>query len=120
MARPHNDNSLTLDNVLSRMVPGKTYPAHIVATKFHVPTSAIRPILEELVKTNRLELSKAIPKALGFRRPKADADEVVPEPVVVETSIATQPKHIRLDGELTGYTSEIDRRVALCMMVRPR
>jgi hypothetical protein len=121
MARPHNDNSLTLDNVLSRMEPGKTYPAHIIAAKFHVPTAEIRPLLDRLVKVGDIELSKAIPKALGFKRPKGAivaADAQPPEKL--ETSIATQRQHTRLDGELTGYDTEINRRMALCMMARTR
>lgn len=119
MARPHNDNSLTLDNVLSRMEPGKTYPAHVIAAKFHVPTAEIRPVLERLLNVGDVELSKAVPKALGFRRPKGAivAADALP-PAKLETSIATQRQHIRLDGELAGYGNEIARRVALCMLVR--
>lgn len=117
MARPHNDNSLTLDNVLSRMVPGKTYAAHIVAAKFHVPTSKIRPLLQQLLERGDVELSRSLPKALGFKRPRGAVVEAE-QPVEVETSIATQPVHIRLDGQLTGYGSEIAQRIALCMLVR--
>lgn len=118
MGRPHNDNSLTLDNVLSRMVPGKTYAAHIVAAKFHVPTSKIRPLLEQLLKRGDVELSRALPKALGFRRPRGAAVVEEAQPVKLETSIATQPMHVRLDGQLTGYDTEIAQRIALCMLVR--
>lgn len=121
MARRHNDNSLTLDNVLSRMEPGKTYPAHVIAAKFHVPSAEIRPLLTRLVESKQLELSKAVPKALGFRRPKvADVAVDVPAAVKLETSIATPRQHIRLDGELADYGTEINRRWALCMMVRAR
>ncbi|EIF30915.1 hypothetical protein BCh11DRAFT_06427 [Burkholderia sp. Ch1-1] len=121
MARPHNDNSLTLDNVLSRMVPGKTYPAHVIAAKFHVPTAEIRPVLTRLVESKQVELSKAVPKALGFRRPKGTAVAVdAPVPEKLETSIATPHQHVRLNGQLSGYDSEIARRVALCMLVRGR
>lgn len=121
MARRHNDNSLTLDNVLSRMEPGKTYPAHVIAAKFHVPSAEIRPLLTRLVESKQLELSKAVPKALGFRRPKvADVAVDAPAPAKLETSIATPPQHIRLSGQLLGYDSEIARRVALCMLARTR
>lgn len=118
MGRPHNDNSLTCDNVLSRMEPGKTYPAHVMASKFHVPTVQIRPVLEQLLARGDVELSRALPKALGFRKPRGAAVVEEAQPAKLETSIATQPMHIRLDGQLTGYEAEIAQRRALCMLVR--
>lgn len=112
------NDSLAPDNVLSRMVPGKTYGAYALAAKFHVPTAKIRPVLELLVQGGKLELSHSLSKVLGFRRPQTE--DVPVECVVVLTSIATPPMHVRLDGELTGYDAEFRRRAELCMMVRTR
>lgn len=118
MNRPRLNDSLAPDNVLSRMVPGKTYGAYALAAKFHVPTAKIRPVLEKMVTIGTLELSAAQPGTLGFRRAKETAQQAEPQTVV--TTMATAPQLVRLDGTLTGYDNEIARRVALCMLVRPR
>ncbi|CAG4887724.1 hypothetical protein [Paraburkholderia saeva] len=116
MSRPRIYEGLTLDNVLARMVPGRTYAAHVIAAKFHTSTKDMRPLLDKLVASGDVELSHAQPKTLGFRRPRAAEADV--KPVVVETGIATPPVLVRLSGELKGYDGEIARRMALCMLVR--
>lgn len=119
MSRPRLDNSLTRDNVLSRMVAGKTYTASALAAKFHVPTVRIRPLIEQLMSDGDIETAPAPEKQIGFVRSTSRAAiETAP---VVQPSVATPPIHIRLDGaELKGYDSEIRTRMALCMMVRGR
>jgi hypothetical protein len=116
MNRPRLNDSLAPDNVLSRMIPGKTYGAYALAAKFHVPTAKIRPVLEKMVKAGTLELSTAQPGTLGFRRAKEAAQPAEQAPVT--TSVATPPVLIRLSGTLSGYESEIAQRIALCMLTR--
>lgn len=116
MNRPRLNDSLAPDNVLSRMVPGKTYGAYALAAKFHVPTAKIRPVLEKMVDVGTLELNAAQPGMLGFRRAKETVKPIEQEQVL--TTIATPPVLVRLTGTLTGYDNEIARRVALCMLAR--
>lgn len=118
MNRPRLNDSLAPDNVLSRMIPGKTYGAYALAAKFHVRTAVIRPVLEQMVERGDLEISSAQPGTIGFRRSKATLAPAA-EPAF-ETSIATQPRPVRLDGELRGYDTELAQRVALCMLARPK
>lgn len=118
MNRPRLNDSLAPDNVLSRMVPGKTYGAYALAAKFHVCTAKMRPVLEKMITLGMLEISNAQPGTLGFRRAKEIAQPVSQEQI--ETTVATQPVLVRLEGTLTGYDNEIARRVALCMLVRTR
>lgn len=118
MNRPRLNDSLAPDNVLSRMVPGKTYGAYALAAKFHVRTAKMRPVLEKMITLGMLELSTSQPGTVGFRRAKEIVPPVSQEPI--QTTVATQPMLVRLDGVLTGYDTEIARRMALCMLVRPR
>jgi hypothetical protein len=118
MNRPRLNDSLAPDNVLSRMVPGKTYGAYALAAKFHVRTAKMRPVLEKMISGGMLELSTSQPGTVGFRRAKETAQPIEQEPVL--TTVATPPVLVRLDGTLTGYDNEIARRVALCMLVRTK
>lgn len=115
MNRPRSNNSLAPDNVLSRMLPGKTYGAYVLAAKFHVPTARIWPVLDLMVTRGMLEMGAAQPGTIGFRRAK-EAPAFEQEQVL--TSIATPPVLVTLKGTLTGYDSEIARRVELCMLAR--
>lgn len=117
MNRPRLNDSLAPDNVLSRMVPGKIYGAYALAAKFHVRTAKMRPVLEKMITLGMLETTSQ-PGVLGFRRAKEIAQPVSQEQI--ETTVATQPVLVRLEGTLTGYDNEIARRVALCMLVRTR
>lgn len=118
MNRPRLNDSLAPDNVLSRMLPGKTYGAYALAAKFHVRTATIRPVLEQMVERGQLELSSAQPGTLGFRRSKASLEAA--EVPTIATSVATPLQQVRLDGELRGYDNEFAQRMALCMLARPR
>lgn len=118
MNRPRLNDSLAPDNVLSRMVPGKTYGAYALAAKFHVRTAKIRPVLDRMITLGMLELSSSQPGTIGFRRSRELAQPVEQEPVV--TTVATPPVLVRLEGTLTGYDNDIARRVALCMLARTR
>jgi hypothetical protein len=115
MNRPRLNDSLAPDNVLSRMVPGKTYGAYALAAKFHVRTAKMRPVLEKMITLGMLETTSQ-PGALGFRRAKEIVQPVDQEPM--QTTIATPPVLVRLEGTLTGYDNEIAQRMALCMLVR--
>lgn len=118
MNRPRLNDSLAPDNVLSRMIPGKTYGAYALAAKFHVRTATIRPVLEQMVERGQLELNSARVGTVGFRRSEVALNK--PEAPPIATSVATRPEPVRLDGELTGYDKEFAQRIALCMLARPR
>lgn len=118
MARPRLNDEVSPANILARMLPGTTYGASAIASKLHVPTEAIRPMLEQMVNDGALEISRERPAMKGFRRPNVAQAQT--EPVEQALSVAGPPVHVRLDGTLTGYDAEFTRRVALCMMARPR
>ena len=80
------------------MVPGKMYGAYALAAKFHVRTAKMRPVLEKMITLGMLEISKAQPGTLGFRRAKEIAQPVSQEQI--ETTVATQQVLVRLDGVL--------------------
>ncbi|TAM15922.1 MAG: hypothetical protein EPN65_16540 [Pandoraea sp.] len=118
MIRPRLDHRLTRENVLSRMMPGKTYTAYAMAAKFTVPTAQVRPILDVMLKDGDIELTRKENGETAFTR-SGSADLKPPAPPKVPlTSIATPPITVRFDSDLKGYGEEIDRRIALCMMVR--
>lgn len=117
MPRPRKDDALTPENVLGRMRPGDTYQANQIAAKFHLATVDIRPLLAEMVKAGQLELSKANIKSIGFRRPRTDLPTAVAGELVV-TSVAGPRVTAPMVGNLSGYDSEIARRVSLCMLAR--
>lgn len=118
MNRPRLNDSLAPDNVLSRMLPGKTYGAYALAAKFHVRTAIIRPVLEQMVERGQLELSSAQPGTVGFRRSKATLEPA--DAPTIATSVATPLKHVQFNEELKGYSTEIAQRIALCMLARPK
>ncbi|HDR9087323.1 TPA: hypothetical protein QDB10_003238 [Burkholderia vietnamiensis] len=110
---------LNADNVFARMIPGKTYPAYVIAASFKVPTKDVRPHLDALIESGRIEHSHALAKTLGFRRPgKLPVKEVPPLPL--DTSVAAPPTAPNLNSTLTGYEREIRGWVELCMMTRTR
>jgi hypothetical protein len=118
MARPRLNDELSPANIVARMVPGRTYGASNIATRLRVQTVAVRPLLEQMVKEEMLEISRERPAMIGFRRPEPPA--VDPEPDEPTLSVAGRPELVRLDGTLTDYDSEIARRVALCLSTRKR
>ncbi|WP_155629429.1 hypothetical protein [Burkholderia territorii] len=110
---------LNADNVFARMVPGRTYPAYVIAARFKVPTKDVRPHLDALIEAGRIEHSHALAKTLGFRRPgKLPAKELPPP--AADTTIAAPPAAPNLNSTLTGYEREIRGWVELCMMTRTR
>ncbi|HKT63469.1 MAG TPA: hypothetical protein VJR91_07815 [Burkholderia sp.] len=110
---------LSADNVFARMKPGRTYSAYMIAAKFHVPTKAVRPFLNELITRGSIKYSHALAKTLGFRRPGQLPEKEAPVPAL-DTSIAAPPIAPNLNSTLTGYEREIRGRVELCMMTRTR
>ncbi|KVN25590.1 hypothetical protein WJ63_15785 [Burkholderia pyrrocinia] len=110
---------LNADNVFERMVPGKTYPAYVVAARFKVPTKEVRPHLDALIESGRIEHSHALAKTLGFRRPGQLPAKEEPAPTA-DTSVAAPPAPPNLNSTLTGYEREIRGWVELCMMTRTR
>lgn len=115
--RPRKDDALTPENVLGRMRPGDTYQANQIAAKFHLATVDIRPMLADMVKSGQLELSHANIKSIGFRRPRTDVPAADVGEVVM-TSVAGPRMAAPMVGNLSGYDSEIARRVSLCMLAR--
>ncbi|MEX3556400.1 MAG: hypothetical protein VB131_07605 [Burkholderia gladioli] len=115
----HELRILNTDNVFARMVPGRTYPAYVIAARFKVPTKDVRPHLDELIAAGRIEHSHALAKTLGFRRPGPLPAKEQPT-VLADTSIAAPPCPPNLNSTLTGYEREIRGWVELCMMTRTR
>lgn len=101
------------------MIPGKTYPAYVIAASFKVPTKDVRPHLDALIESGRIEHSHALAKTLGFRRP-GQLPEMEAPAAVHDTSIAAAPTPPNLNSTLTGYEREIRSWVELCMMTRTR
>ncbi|WP_186043016.1 hypothetical protein [Burkholderia gladioli] len=110
---------LNLANVFMRMIPGKTYPAYVIAAKFKVPTHAVRPLLNQLVLAGDVEHSNALPKNLGFRRP-GQAQRVVEHEPDCETSIAGPAIPPDLTSTLTGYDAALRRQFELSKLARTR
>ncbi|WP_174945107.1 DNA-binding protein [Burkholderia contaminans] len=105
--------------MFARMKPGRTYSAYIIAAKFHVPTKAVRPFLNELITRGSIKYSHALTNTLGFQRPGQIPEKEAPAPAL-DTSIAAAPTPPNLNSALTGYEREIRSRVELCMMTRTR
>ncbi|MEX3628133.1 MAG: hypothetical protein VB138_00345 [Burkholderia sp.] len=110
---------LNADNVFARMVPGRTYPAYVIAASFKVPTKDVRPHLDALIRSGLIEHSHALAKTLGFRRPGKQPQKEQP-PAAADTSIAAAPAPPNLNSTLTGYEREIRSWVELCLMTRAR
>lgn len=122
MSEPRRcSTDLSLDNILSRMLPGRTYPAHVMAAKFKVSAPEIRVYLDQLVARGDVVLSNAIPKVLGFKRP-GEAPEPAPAKkqatVDLGTTIAAPRAAPPLSGELSGYGVGMTQHRALCMTLR--
>ncbi|WP_233343521.1 hypothetical protein [Burkholderia cepacia] len=118
MGRPILSRELSAANMFARMKPGRTYSAYMIAAKFRVPTKAVRPILDALIESGRIEHSHALAKTLGFRRPGKQPKEAPPP--ALGTSFAAPPTPPNLNSTLTGYEREIRGWVELCMMTRSR
>ncbi|MDN7913730.1 hypothetical protein [Burkholderia cepacia] len=116
--RVYELQELNADNVFARMVPGKTYPAYVIAARFKVPTKDVRPHLDALIRSGLIEHSHALAKTLGFRRP--GKEPAMPAQAAAGTSIAAAPTPPNLNSTLTGYEREIRGWVELCMMTRTR
>ncbi|WP_257829207.1 hypothetical protein [Burkholderia glumae] len=108
---------LNLANIFTRMIPGKTYPAYVIAAKFKVQTRSVRPLLDAMVQTGEIELSKALPKTLGFRRPGEAPKHIEP---VYETTVAGPPSPPDLTSTLTGYEAALRRQFELSKLSRTR
>ncbi|KML48112.1 hypothetical protein VL15_30590 [Burkholderia cepacia] len=117
--RTYEPRVLNADNVFARMIPGKTYPAYVIAASFKVPTKDVRPHLDALIQSGLIEHSHALAKTLGFRRPGHEPQKEAPAPGG-DTSIAAAPTPPNLNSTLTGYEREIRGWVELCMMTRQR
>ncbi|VVE82868.1 hypothetical protein PSP31121_04008 [Pandoraea sputorum] len=114
MGRPPADYTLSPENVFSRMVPGRIYTSYKVADKMKVRNAAILPILNALVAQGRIE-ERPTHTTPRYRRP--DVTVKLPKHRG-DTSVATPRVIINLKQEIVGYTSELERRQELCMMVR--
>lgn len=110
---------LNADNVFARMVPGRTYPAYVIAARFKVPTKDVRPHLDALIEAGRIEHSHALAKTLGFRRPGPLPAKEAPAHAA-DTSVAAPPAPPNLNSTLTGYEREIRGWVELCMLARTK
>jgi hypothetical protein len=120
MGRTCLHKELSVENVFARMTPGRTYPAYVIAAKFKVPTKAVRPFLDELIRTGAIEHSHALAKTLGFRKPGAPPSAPAPARTPFETSVAAPATPPNLNSTLTGYEHEIRSWVELCLMTRSR
>ncbi|HGF4018904.1 hypothetical protein [Burkholderia cenocepacia] len=117
--RPRLSREISDDNLFSRMKPGRTYSAAMIAAKFNVPTKAVRPHLDALIVAGRIEHSHALTKTLGFRRPgQLPAKEQTA--AAADTTVAAPPAPPNLNSTLTGYEREIRGWVELCMLARTR
>lgn len=117
--RIYESRILSAENVFARMVPGRTYPAYVIAASFKVPTKEVRPHLDALIQSGQIEHSHALAKTLGFRRPGQHPAKK-PAPSKLETSVAAPPLPPNLNSTLTGYEREIRGWVELCMLARTR
>lgn len=117
--RMYEPRVLNADNVFARMIPGKTYPAYVIAASFKVPTKDVRPHLDALIVAGRIEHSHALAKTLGFRRPGQLPAKEQP-PAAADTTVAAPPAPPNLNSTLTGYEREIRGWVELCMITRSR
>lgn len=117
--RPRLSCELSADNLFSRMKPGRTYSAAMIAARFNVPAKAVRPYLNALIVAGRIEHSHALTKTLGFRRPGQLPVKEQP-PAAADTSVAAPPAPPNLNSTLTGYEREIRGWVELCMLARTR
>jgi hypothetical protein len=101
---------LNAEKLLEQMKVGKTYHAYQLAVKFNLSSLEIRPLLDSLIGSGKLEVGQVDELAGGYRRP---------HPGTASESATALPRTFAVQhGELTGYEAEFARRVALCLSVR--
>lgn len=114
MKRHADLSKLTEELVLSKMKSGVGYSPTDIATRLGYRTENVRRILMTLMLNGRVIVRKRDDRHNAYYLP-AEAETKVSHG---EFEIPTQPIHINLTGELTGFDAEIERRAALCMLVR--
>lgn len=114
---------LTHEFLLKSMRPGSGYAVHMLALKIGVPASVLKPVLLEMLEAGKLSTFKrgknpcfVIAGTEHLRRQLHEPKKPITDPERVAQRRTASP----FVGELTGYVSEINQRVALAMMVRPR
>jgi hypothetical protein len=113
----------THEFLLASMRPGSGYAVHTFGIKIGVPAAVLKPVLLEMLAAGKLSTFKRgkntcfmLAGTEHLRRYLSKPSEPVIDPARIALPRTGSP----LTGELTGYRAEIEQRVALAMMVRPR